>query len=682
MKFFSGEVHKENIRCAKVRAKQTASALHKACKPEAIPSTLVSVGTDCSGMEAPIQALRNLTPYFGHRHLFSCDNDKGVRKTINANFANQLFYEDVMTRDNRSTPYVDLYVAGFPCQPFSSAGRQAGFDDFEGRGIIFWGIHDYISLQRPKVFILENVEGITSLENGKYMKFILKVLHRIGGGLYDIHHEVLNTRDHGVPQNRKRWYCVGIRQGVLKSDKNKFSFPDPIPCQPIQDFLDARGDPEQEQGSILQNIVNAQKRIRDSGKDPNKTFHIVDCDASAQRSRSVEGYSPCITRSRSRGHWISAYNRRFNMNEMFRLQGMNPTTFKVAVSPRELGQQIGNSMSINVIERIILKALKHADLIPQDVPDEWESGIRVKELLHTKTKSAYPQKHEVIHSNKRKCAHLGLGDHTRRYIVDSGASIHLVDLHDLTVQERSAQRKMKKAIHLTTANGGVQAEYETDVYVQELDIWVVAVLLENTPPVLSLGKLVDEHTLRYIWEPNEIPYLENAQGTQFRCFPTHNVPFITVGTQVLDTGGGEQAADTQPQLDEARSDPEQSVQTTPEVRVDCEPVPKARAASKKASAKPKIRKKKSTQCSPCAEHNLFTHFPKDSNCDVCNSCKTQRAQCRSSPKTRPDAQSEPKAYADSVTLDHAILNEEDQSRDQAKVACIIQEAWSQRDQAS
>ena len=207
IKFFSGALHKENSRCARVIANKSASALHKECQPEAIPSKLLSVGTDCSGMEAPIQALRNLTPYFGHQHIFSCDNDIGVKKTINANFDSQHFHDDVMTRDNNSAPYVDLYIAGFPCQPFSSAGKQAGFDDFKGRGIIFWGIRDYINLRRPKVFILENVEGITSLENEKYMRFIFKVLRRIGGGLYDIHHEGLNTRDHGVPQNSKLVLC-------------------------------------------------------------------------------------------------------------------------------------------------------------------------------------------------------------------------------------------------------------------------------------------------------------------------------------------------------------------------------------------------------------------------------------------------------------------------------------------
>ena len=59
---------------------------------------------------------------------------------------------------------MDVYIAGFPCQPFSVAGNQQGFEDEKGRGIIFWSIHEYIDLKRPKVFILENVKGITELK--------------------------------------------------------------------------------------------------------------------------------------------------------------------------------------------------------------------------------------------------------------------------------------------------------------------------------------------------------------------------------------------------------------------------------------------------------------------------------------------------------------------------------------
>ena len=73
----------------------------------------LSVGTDCSGMEAPIQALRNLDVV--HHQEFACDNDPLVLKTIVANHSPAELYKNVQGRDNSKVPYVDLYVAGFPC---------------------------------------------------------------------------------------------------------------------------------------------------------------------------------------------------------------------------------------------------------------------------------------------------------------------------------------------------------------------------------------------------------------------------------------------------------------------------------------------------------------------------------------------------------------------------------------
>ena len=187
----------------------------------------LSVGTDCSGMEAPILALDGLNIHYKHR--FSCDNDADVVKTIQANHKPDILFHDVKTRDNTTTPYVDLYVAGFPCQPFSVAGKQQGFDDDKGRGTIFFKIANYIDVQRPMVFILENVKGLVTMDNGKYLKKILRILRNIGEGeagvrgvqatgyAYEIHWKILNTYDHGIPHSRARWYCVGLRRDAVEA---------------------------------------------------------------------------------------------------------------------------------------------------------------------------------------------------------------------------------------------------------------------------------------------------------------------------------------------------------------------------------------------------------------------------------------------------------------------------------
>ncbi len=85
-------------------------------KSRNLPLRKFTVGTDCSGMEAPIQALINMRLNF--EHSFSCDFDHRVRATITANFNPGVLYEDITTRDNAAMMSVDVYVAGFPCQPF------------------------------------------------------------------------------------------------------------------------------------------------------------------------------------------------------------------------------------------------------------------------------------------------------------------------------------------------------------------------------------------------------------------------------------------------------------------------------------------------------------------------------------------------------------------------------------
>jgi len=143
-----------------------------------------------------------------YQHEFSCDFNPHVRATIAANFPHKVMYNDVTTRDNKKTPVVDVYVAVFPCQPFSSAGLQQGFSDSKGRGEIFFYVLDYIRTKKPKVFILENVSGLVKLDGGRYLQDILTELKSLG--IYNIYHEILDTKNHGVPHSRRRWYCVGM----------------------------------------------------------------------------------------------------------------------------------------------------------------------------------------------------------------------------------------------------------------------------------------------------------------------------------------------------------------------------------------------------------------------------------------------------------------------------------------
>ena len=125
---------------------------------------------------------------------------------------------------------VDVYVAGFPCQPFSLAGRCLGFED--RRGLVFFEILQYLTAALPKVVLLENVTGMLTINSGQYFRDIIGALEEIGK--YNLKHAVIDTAAHGVPQHRERVYIVGIRKDV---DDATFAFPVGLAsCIDLEDF--------------------------------------------------------------------------------------------------------------------------------------------------------------------------------------------------------------------------------------------------------------------------------------------------------------------------------------------------------------------------------------------------------------------------------------------------------------
>lgn len=99
----------------------------------------------------------------------------------------------------------DFLLAGFPCQPFSYAGKRQGFGDT--RGTLFFEIERILGKYRPKAFLLENVRGLYTHDGGRTFETIMSKLHELGYGTYDL---ILNSSDFGVPQNRVRLYILGI----------------------------------------------------------------------------------------------------------------------------------------------------------------------------------------------------------------------------------------------------------------------------------------------------------------------------------------------------------------------------------------------------------------------------------------------------------------------------------------
>ncbi len=306
--------------------------------------SLLRIGTDCSGIEAPIEALRQLQ--IPHKHMWSSDIDKYVIQSIKANYKPEILFGDpdgpypdgdITKRDNSILPDIDLYVAGFPCQPFSAAGKQKGFSD--KRGNVFWSCLDVIKTKRPKYFILENVRGIlwNDKENkkdkyGRTWNTIWSALQGLEEYGYYVDWKILNTRDYGIPQNRQRVFMVGKLGG-------DFHWPVPTEMDNIRDYVDWV-DTTRNKIEVAVESFKLMERI------PKNAVFI---DFSFKKDRFPNSHKYCLCISAHSRFWTVQCHRYANVTELLALQGFIPTEFVSAVSTRQLKKQIGNSMSVNVL---------------------------------------------------------------------------------------------------------------------------------------------------------------------------------------------------------------------------------------------------------------------------------------------------------------------------------------------
>jgi DNA (cytosine-5)-methyltransferase 1 len=143
---------------------------------------------------------------------------------------------DVVTSDiytyanSKKNPYpkADVLTGGYPCQPFSMGGvRDPSMDD---RSNLFLGFANAVNIIKPKVFIAENVSGLTRLNNGEWFKKQIDVYENQLDTKYHVHWQLMNAADYGVPQFRKRVIIVGVRHDI----SDTFEFPYPSHASPAK----------------------------------------------------------------------------------------------------------------------------------------------------------------------------------------------------------------------------------------------------------------------------------------------------------------------------------------------------------------------------------------------------------------------------------------------------------------
>jgi DNA (cytosine-5)-methyltransferase 1 len=164
----------------------------------------------------------------GFEALLLNDTDKNCIKTLKLNHPDVNIIMGSMVdlnlekyKDKR----IDVLMGGVPCQSFSQAGKREGIKDDRGKLILHF--IKMINILSPNVFIIENVHGLVTHDNGNTLQMVINEINKIGK--YIINYKVLNANDYSVPQNRKRLIIVGINSSLNKI----FNFPSPHKYKPV-----------------------------------------------------------------------------------------------------------------------------------------------------------------------------------------------------------------------------------------------------------------------------------------------------------------------------------------------------------------------------------------------------------------------------------------------------------------
>ena len=288
---------------------------------------------------AGVGGIRKGMELAGFTTVFSNDFDEKCKETFDLNFSEpSMTLSDFNSLDFETIPEFDILTGGFPCQPFSVAGKREGFQDM--RGNHFFTIANLIHHRRPKAFLLENVKGLFTHDEGRTFKIIFDTLHDLE---YRVHYALLNSKIHGnIPQNRERLFIVGFRDIKAYS---KFEFPKAEPLS--QTIFD-----------VLEDNVSDKYNVKPKILDKLLEFGIKEGSVYQWRYNYVRehkhlGVSPClVTVGPSPIIKIGNVIRHLTPKECFNLQGF-PRDYKLPeIHDRHLYKQAGNSVTVPLIQRI------------------------------------------------------------------------------------------------------------------------------------------------------------------------------------------------------------------------------------------------------------------------------------------------------------------------------------------
>lgn len=253
-------------------------------------------------------------------------------------------YGDITKINADELPDFDCLVGGFPCQAFSIAGKRAGFNDT--RGTLFFDLARILKAKQPRIFVFENVKGLLSHDNGNTFKTIIAAIDELG---YDCQWQVLNSKNHGVPQNRERIIIVGHLRGTPRPEV--FPLADTDFTATAQQFTSTTIDANYWKGIDNHGQRTAIIRL-------NNPVH------STHRIYSPEGISPALSTMQGGGRqpYISLSRDGADSDSQAHTDGVRET----AGVPRRLDvmsdtqryKMCGNAVTTNVIRDVFIQIFK------------------------------------------------------------------------------------------------------------------------------------------------------------------------------------------------------------------------------------------------------------------------------------------------------------------------------------
>lgn len=298
--------------------------------------------------------------------VYSNEINDNCEKTYKLNFGSGFNSKDLLAINPEELPDFDMICAGFPCQPFSQAGKCKGFDD--PRGSIFFKLLAIIKVKQPKILFFENVPNLKNHDSGNTFKVITKSLEKEG---YSVFYQILDSSNFGVPQSRPRIYIIGFRNdsyGLVLFDMTKQltsktafrnflelgDYSIPISAK-WQEYIDLYTNHKKKE-DISFPLPKTRVKLERISKNCNLDDCVLQIRSSGIRAYSLDEPFPTFAVSVSGGGAmipvLTKERRHLNLTEMKRLMGFPEWFLFDNVSRTEAIKQLANAVCPPVITSI------------------------------------------------------------------------------------------------------------------------------------------------------------------------------------------------------------------------------------------------------------------------------------------------------------------------------------------